>query len=55
MPRVKRPRVSRCIVVANAAVMSGWRVFWLVAAVAIPSRVELAPAAPQRVAASLML
>ena len=36
-PSVKRPPVSRCIVVAYAAVTSGCRVLWLVAAVAMPS------------------
>ncbi len=54
-PRVKRPSVSRCIVVAYDAVISGWRVLWLVAAVAMPMRVDTAPAAPDSVAASLML
>jgi hypothetical protein len=46
--------VSRCIVVANDAVTAGWRVLWLVAAVAMPSRVETAPTAPESVQASLM-
>ena len=35
--------------------ISGCRVFWLVAAVAMPSSVEQAAAAPERVAASLTL
>ena len=54
-PSVKRPPVSRCIVVANVAVTSGWRVLWFVAAVAMPSVELTAPAAPESVAASLML
>ena len=35
-PSAKRPPVSRCMVVANDAVTIGWRVLWLVAAVAMP-------------------
>ena len=54
-PSVKRPLVSRCIVVAYAAVTSGWRVWWFVAAVAIRSVVETAPMAPDSVAASFTL
>ncbi len=41
--------------VAYDAVTIGWRVLWFVAAVASPSRVVSAPAAPDSVAASLML
>jgi hypothetical protein len=33
-------------------VIAGWRVLWLVAAVAMPSRSDTAPAAPDSVAAS---
>ena len=55
IPRVKRPPVSRCIVVAYDAVTSGCRVLWFVAAVAMPMRSVIAPAAPESVAASLML
>ena len=54
-PSEKRPPVRRCIVNAYEAVISGWRVFWFVAAVAMPSSVEQAAAAPESVAASLML
>src|SRR4051812_45046317 len=43
------------MVVANVAVTSGWRVLWLVAAVAMPIRSLTAPAAPARTAASLTL
>ena len=43
------------MVIAYAAVTMGWRVFWLVAAVAMPISVETAAAAPESVAASLML
>ena len=52
-PSVNRPPVSRCMVVAYEAVTAGWRVLWFVAAVAMPSRSLTAPAAPERVAASL--
>ena len=54
-PSAKRPPVSRCIVVAYDAVTIGWRVLWLVAAVAMRMRSDTAPAAPHRVHASLML
>ena len=54
-PSEKRPLVSLCIVIAKAAVTIGWRVLWLVAAVAIPISVETAPTAPLIVAASLTL
>ena len=54
-PSVKRPPESRCMVVAYDPVMSGWRVLWFVAAVAMPMRSETAAAAPDSVAASLML
>ena len=54
-PSVKRPPVSRCIVVACDAVTIGWRVLWLVAAVAMPSVDDTAPTAPDSVTASLML
>ena len=36
-PKVNRPPVRRCIVVAYDAVTSGCRVLWFVAAVAMPS------------------
>ena len=52
---MKRPFVSRCIVVAYDAVMIGWRVLWFVAAVAIWMRSDTAAAAPDSVTASLML
>ncbi len=39
---------------ANPAVTIGWRVLWLVAAVAIPIRSDAAPAAPHSVAASFL-
>ena len=45
-PSVNRPPVRRCIVVPNVAVTSTWRVLWFVAAVATPSVVLTAPAAP---------
>ena len=48
-----RPRDIRCTVAAMVAVTSGWRVLWFVAAVAIPSVVVAAAAAPARTAASL--
>ena len=51
-PSANRPPVSRCMVVANDAVMSGWRVVWLVAAVAMPRLVEAAPTAPESAQAS---
>ena len=54
-PSVKRPPVSRCIVVAYDAVTIGWRVLWFVAAVAMPSVRDTAPTAPDSVTASLML
>ena len=54
-PSVKRPPVSRCIVVAYDAVTIGWRVLWFVAAVAMPSVDDTAPTAPESVNASLML
>jgi len=47
--------VSRCIVVANEAVTIGWRVLWFVAPVAIWILDDTAAAAPDNVAASLML
>ena len=43
------------MVVAYDAVMSGWRVLWFVAAVAMPMRCDTAPTAPDSVTASLML
>jgi len=43
------------MVVAYDAVTTGWRVLWLVAAVAMPSVDDTAPTAPDRVAASLMV
>ncbi len=43
------------MVIAKAAVTIGWRVLWFVAAVAIPISLEIAPTAPDSVAASLML
>ena len=52
-PRVNRPPLSRCMVEAMLAVTRGWRVLWLVAAVAMPSVVVAAAAAPHSVAASL--
>ena len=54
-PSVKRPPVRRCMVVAYDAVTIGWRVLWLVAAVAIPISLLTAAAAPESVTASLML
>ena len=45
----KRPPVRRCMVVANVAVTSGWRVLWLVAAVAIPILSLIDAAAPHSV------
>ena len=52
---MKRPPVRRCMVVANVAVTSGWRVLWFVAAVAMPMRSLTAAAAPHRVGASFRL
>ena len=43
------------MVVAYDAVTIGWRMLWLVAPVAICSRVDTAPTAPDSVATSLML
>ena len=54
-PSEKRPPVSRCIVIAKAAVTIGWRVLWFVAAVAMPISLVTAPTAPESVAASLTL
>ena len=54
-PREKRPPVSRCIVIAKAAVTIGCRVWWFVAAVAMPISLETAPTAPDSVAASFTL
>ena len=54
-PSTKRPPVRKCIVVAYDAVTIGWRVVWLVAAVAMRMRSDTAPAAPLSVHASLML
>jgi hypothetical protein len=54
-PREKRPSVSLCIVIAYAAVTSGCRVLWFVAAVAMPISCETAPTAPESVAASFTL
>ena len=45
----------RCRVMAKLAVTSGWRVLWLVAAVAIPIRSLTAAAAPHSAAASFTL
>jgi hypothetical protein len=55
MPSVNRPPVRRCMVEAYDAVTIGWRVLWLVAPVAMWMRSVTAPAAPDSVAASLML
>ena len=52
---MKRPPVRLCIVVAYAAVIMGWRVLWLVAAVAMAIRSLTAPTAPETVAASFTL
>ncbi len=54
-PSVKRPSVSRCIVVPKVAVTSTWRVLWFVAAVATPSVELTAPAAPLSAHASFVL
>ncbi len=54
-PSVKRPSVRRCIVVPKVAVTSTCRVLWFVAAVATPSVVLTAPAAPLSAHASLVL
>ena len=54
-PRPNRPPESRCIVVAYDAVTIGWRVLWLVAAVATWISEVTAAAAPDSVTASLML
>ncbi len=54
-PSEKRPPVSACIVIEYAALTRGWRVLWLVAAVAIPISRETAPTAPESVATSSML
>ena len=54
-PNAKRPPVMRCIVTPKVAVTTGWRVLWLVAAVAMPSRSLHAATAPHNVVASLVL
>jgi hypothetical protein len=51
-PEREAAAVRRCIVVAKESVTAGWRVLWFVAAVAIPSRVDAAPAAPESAPAS---
>ncbi len=43
------------MVVANDAVTIGWRVLWLVAAVAMPSVRARPPTAPEIVTASLIV
>src|SRR3954462_10384688 len=53
MPRVNRPPERRCIVVAQEAVISGWRVLQLVAGVAMFMLVVTAQAAPTSDDASL--
>ena len=55
MPSANRPRVSSCIVLAHAAVTSGWRVGVLVTPVAMPTSSDTAAAAPHSVAASFTL
>ena len=54
-PEGEPSRDIRCNVVAIVAVTSACRVLWFVAAVAIPSVVDAAAAAPDRTAASLKL
>ena len=55
MPSTKRPPLRLCMVRANPAVTSGWRVLLLVAPVQIVIVSETAAAAPHSAAASFLL